>query len=97
MAKAFVAEGNALASLNKNNEAVEAYSTAENIYWNNYKENMKNVDEINNMYLNAAKASCYVPLKSFYKNFRDHHIKKFGEQHPRSIEILKLNCHNLNN
>ncbi|WP_341788350.1 MULTISPECIES: tetratricopeptide repeat protein [unclassified Rickettsia] len=97
LAKAFVAEGNALASLNKNDEAVEAYSTAENIYWNNYGENMKNVDEISIMYLNAAKASCHVPLRSFYKNFRDHQIKKFGEQHPKSIEILKLNCHNLNN
>ncbi|HJD67246.1 MAG TPA: tetratricopeptide repeat protein [Rickettsia endosymbiont of Bembidion lapponicum] len=97
LAKAFVAEGNALASLNKNDEAVEAYSTAENIYWNNYRENMKNVDEISIMYLNAAKASCHVPLRSFYKNFRDHQIKKFGEQHPKSIEILKLNCHNLNN
>ncbi|MCC8376988.1 MAG: tetratricopeptide repeat protein [Rickettsia endosymbiont of Graphium doson] len=97
LAKAFVAEGNALASLNKNDEAVEAYSTAENIYWNNYRENMKNVDEISIMYLNAAKASCNVPLRSFYKNFRDHQIKKFGEQHPKSIEILKLNCHNLNN
>ncbi|HJD62719.1 MAG TPA: hypothetical protein LFW14_04025 [Rickettsia endosymbiont of Degeeriella rufa] len=97
LAKAFVAEGNALASLNKNDEAVEAYSTAENIYWNNYRENMKSVDERSIMYLNSAKASCHVPLRSFYKNFRDHQIKKFGEKHPKSIEILKLNCHNLNN
>ncbi|KJV92412.1 TPR repeat family protein [Rickettsia bellii str. RML Mogi] len=93
LAKAFVAEGNAFASINKNEDAVTAYATAENIYWNNYRENMKNVDAISIMYLNAAKASCHVPLKSFYKNFRDHHIEKFGEQHPRSIEILKLNCH----
>ncbi|HJD66500.1 MAG TPA: hypothetical protein LFV91_05655 [Rickettsia endosymbiont of Bembidion nr. Transversale] len=93
LAKAFVAEGNAFASINKNENAVTAYATAENIYWNNYRENMKNVDAISIMYLNAAKASCHVPLKSFYKNFRDHHIEKFGEQHPRSIEILKLNCH----
>jgi tetratricopeptide (TPR) repeat protein len=93
LAKAFVAEGNALNSLHKYQESVTAYATAENIYWNNYRENMKNVDAISIMYLNAAKASCHVPLKSFYKNFRDHHIEKFGEQHPRSIEILKLNCH----
>ncbi|ABE04268.1 tetratricopeptide repeat protein [Rickettsia bellii] len=93
LAKAFVAEGNAFASINKNEDAITAYATAENIYWNNYRENMKNVDAISIMYLNAAKASCHVPLKSFYKNFRDHHIEKFGEQHPRSIEILKLNCH----
>jgi len=93
LALAFVAEADALTSLNKYQEAVTAYTTAENIYWNNYRENMKNIEKISIMYLNAAKASCHVPLKSFYKNFRDHHIEKFGEQHPRSIEILKLNCH----
>jgi len=93
LAKAFVAEGNALASLNKNEEAVTAYATAENIYWNNYRENMKNVDAISIMYLNAVKASCHVSQKSFYKNFRNHHIEKFGDKHPRSIEILNLKCH----
>ncbi|MCC8378093.1 MAG: tetratricopeptide repeat protein [Rickettsia endosymbiont of Graphium doson] len=93
LALAFVAEADALTSLNKYQEAVTAYTTAENIYWNNYRKNMKNIEKISIMYLNAAKASCHVPLKSFYKNFRDHHIEKFGEQHPRSIEILKLNCH----
>ncbi|ABV76662.1 hypothetical protein [Rickettsia rickettsii] len=58
MAKTFVAEGDALVLLegdalvllNQNEEAVDAYATAENIYWNNYKENMKNVYEISNMY-----------------------------------------------
>ncbi|WP_395477104.1 tetratricopeptide repeat protein [Rickettsia endosymbiont of Pantilius tunicatus] len=85
LALAFVAEADALTSLNKYQEAVTTYTTAENIYWNNYRENMKNIEKISIMYLNAAKASCHIPLKSFYKNFRDHHIEKFGEQHPRSI------------
>ncbi|WP_016770367.1 hypothetical protein [Rickettsia sibirica] len=35
MAKTFVAEGDVL---NQNEEAVDTYATAENIYWNNYKE-----------------------------------------------------------
>ncbi|WP_041404104.1 hypothetical protein [Rickettsia montanensis] len=50
MAKTFVAEGDALVLLNQNEEAVDTYATVENIYWNNYKENMKNVYEISNMY-----------------------------------------------
>lgn len=94
LAAAFVAEGNALASLNQFKEAVTAYATAENIYWNNYRENMKNVDEISIMYLAAVNASCQVPQKSLYKNFRNHHIEKFGSEHPRSIEILNLKCRN---
>ncbi|WP_341790510.1 hypothetical protein [Rickettsia endosymbiont of Polydrusus tereticollis] len=100
LAKAFVVEGDVLAVLNKNEEAVKSYATAENIYWNNYRENMKNVDEISIMYLDAVKASCGVPKDSdipqkfWHKKFRNHHIEKFGGDHPRSIEILNLKCHN---
>ncbi|WP_342270029.1 tetratricopeptide repeat protein [Rickettsia endosymbiont of Orchestes rusci] len=99
LAKAFVAEGDALAALNKNEEAATSYATAENIYWNNYRDNMKNVDEISIMYLAAAKASCGVPKDSaipqkfWYKKFRNHHIEKFGGDHPRSREILNLKCY----
>lgn len=50
LAKTFVAEGEALVLCNQNEEAVDTYATAENIYWNNYKENMKNVYAISNIY-----------------------------------------------
>ncbi|KJW03397.1 hypothetical protein REIP_1430 [Rickettsia endosymbiont of Ixodes pacificus] len=92
MAKTFVAEGDALVLLNQNEEAVDAYATAENIYWNNYKENMKNVYEISNMYLAAAKASCTLPKKFWYEKFRNNQIEKFGADHPNSIKILNLKC-----
>ncbi|WP_392505532.1 hypothetical protein ACE5D9_03880 [Rickettsia sp. 2024-CO-Wats] len=59
LAKTFVAEGDALVLLNQNEEAIDTYATAENIYWNNYKENMKNVYAISNMYFVAAKAKLY--------------------------------------
>ncbi|AFB21415.1 hypothetical protein RCA_04300 [Rickettsia canadensis str. CA410] len=42
---------------------VDAYATAANIYWNNYRENMKHVYEISHMYIAAAKASCTLPKK----------------------------------
>ncbi|MFV9920134.1 MAG: hypothetical protein AB8U77_05470 [Rickettsia conorii subsp. raoultii] len=34
MAKTFVAEGDALVLLNQNEEVLDTYATAENIYWN---------------------------------------------------------------
>ena len=55
MAKTFVAEGEALVLCNQNEEAVDTYATAENIYWNNYKENMKNVYAISNIFLQPLK------------------------------------------
>ena len=92
MAKTFVAEGDALVLLNHNEEAVDIYATAENIYWNNYKENMKNVYEISNMYFAAAKASCTLPKKFWYEKFRNNQIEQFGVDHPNSIKILNLKC-----
>ncbi|MEY4463718.1 MAG: hypothetical protein RLZZ81_689 [Pseudomonadota bacterium] len=95
-AKTFVAEGYALVLLGENEKAVEIYATAENIYWNNYKENMKNIYEISNMYFDAAKASCTLPKKFWYEKFRNNQIEKFGADHPNSIKILNLKCHDSN-
>lgn len=92
LAKTFVAEGDALVLLNQNEEAVDTYATAENIYWNNYKENMKNVYEISNMSFAAAKASCTLPKKFWYEKFRNNQIEQFGADHPNSIKILNLKC-----
>ncbi|AFC70857.1 hypothetical protein MC5_02385 [Rickettsia australis str. Cutlack] len=38
MAKTFVAEGDELVLLNQNKELVDAYVTAENIYWKTIKK-----------------------------------------------------------
>ncbi|WP_375330742.1 tetratricopeptide repeat protein [Candidatus Tisiphia endosymbiont of Oplodontha viridula] len=90
LAKAFVAEGDALAALGQNEKAVQSYLTAEMLYWNNYKDNVKNVDEVSRMYLAAAKATCHLAEKSWYIKFHDQHINKFGLDHPKSVEILKM-------
>ncbi|WP_417905008.1 hypothetical protein [Candidatus Tisiphia endosymbiont of Micropterix aruncella] len=51
---------------------------------------MKNVDEVSLMYLAAAKATCHLAEKAWYIKFHDQHISKFGADHPRSVEILKM-------
>ncbi|WP_375327173.1 tetratricopeptide repeat protein [Candidatus Tisiphia endosymbiont of Nemotelus uliginosus] len=90
LAKACVAEADALAALGQNEKAAKSYLDAENFYWNNYRENIGNVDEVSSMYLSAAKASCHLHEKAWYIKFHDQHIKKFGADHPRSIEILNM-------
>ncbi|EER22584.1 MULTISPECIES: hypothetical protein [spotted fever group] len=90
LAKACVAEADALAALGQNEKAAKSYLDAENFYWNNYRENMGNVDEVSSMYLSAAKASCHLHEKAWYIKFHDQHIKQFGVDHPRSIEILNM-------
>jgi len=94
LAKAFAAEGDALTALKKNQEAVNSYGIADVIYYNNYGNNTKNIDEVSVMYLKAAKASCHLPNKLWYKKFGNQHIEEFGENHPRSVEIFKLKCQN---
>ncbi|WP_367364160.1 tetratricopeptide repeat protein [Candidatus Tisiphia endosymbiont of Nedyus quadrimaculatus] len=88
LAKAFVAEGDALAALGQNEKAAESYASAEVLYYNNYRDNMKNVDEVSYLYWAAAKATCNIPNKFWYIKFSTQLIEKFGENHFRSIDIL---------
>ncbi len=92
LAKACVAEADALSALGQNEKAAKSYLDAENFYWNNYRENMGNVDEVSSMYLSAAKATCNLTEKAWYVKFHDQHIKQFGSDHPRSIEILNMDA-----
>jgi tetratricopeptide (TPR) repeat protein len=94
LSKGLVAEANALALLGKREEAVELYATAEAIYFNCYKKNIKYIDEISYLYLNAIKATCNLPDKFWYNYFYSQHIKYFGIEHPRSQEILTMSCSN---
>ncbi|WP_375331683.1 tetratricopeptide repeat protein [Candidatus Tisiphia endosymbiont of Temnostethus pusillus] len=88
LAKAFVVEGDALAALGQNEKAAESYASAEVLYYNNYRDNMKNVDEVSYLYWAAAKATCNLPNKFWYIKFSTQLIEKFGENHFRSIDIL---------
>ncbi|WP_341751193.1 tetratricopeptide repeat protein [Candidatus Tisiphia endosymbiont of Piscicola geometra] len=88
LAKAFVVEGDALAALGQNEKAAESYASAEVLYYNNYRDNMKNIDEVSYLYWAAAKATCNLPNKFWYIKFSTQLIEKFGENHFRSIELL---------
>ncbi len=90
LAAAFVAEGEALAALNRLEEAAQSFATAEAIFYNNYRDNMKNLDKISYLYWKAAKATCKLPEKFWFNKFKDQLIKKFGSTHPRSVEILNM-------
>ncbi|WP_341754357.1 hypothetical protein [Candidatus Tisiphia endosymbiont of Dioctria rufipes] len=88
LAKAFVAEGDALAALGQNEKVAESYASAEVLYYNNYRDNMKNVDGVSYLYWAAAKATCNLPNKFWYTKFSTQLIEKFGENHFRSIDLL---------
>ncbi|ODA37410.1 hypothetical protein A8V33_01405 [Rickettsia sp. wb] len=90
LAKAFVAKGDALSALGQNQHAIREYLNAELLYWNNYQDNIKNIDEVSRLYLAAVKCGCNMENKSMYKRFHDQHLRYFGSEHPRSIEILKM-------
>jgi len=92
IAPAFVAKGDALASLGKIEESVNNYKVAKNIYWNIYgTKNIGKMDNVSYLFARGAKAARKLPNKIeaqvecdyFYKLL----IKFFGKNHPRSIEI----------
>ncbi|MES2215232.1 MAG: tetratricopeptide repeat protein [Pseudomonadota bacterium] len=89
IAAAFVTEGDALASLGKVNEAAEVYATAETIYFNAYRENMKLLDNISYMYYNAAVATHSLKDKFWYNKFSSSLFEKFDREHFRSMALLK--------
>lgn len=90
LAKAFFAKGDALSALGQNQHAIKEYLNAELLYWNNYQDNIKNIDEVSRLYLAAVKCGCNIENKAMYKRFHDQHLRYFGSEHPRSIEILKM-------
>ena len=68
-------------------KALEEYLLAEVIYYNKYKFNMKNIDDISYMYYNAALAGKSIETNVWFTQFRNKHLKYFGLSHKRSIEL----------
>ena len=89
LADAFVAEGNALLSLGDQLNASNSYSEAANIYYNRYRLNLPMVDEASYLYLQGAKAACKLADKIQYNNFKHLLLSNFGDNHSRSMELLK--------
>jgi tetratricopeptide (TPR) repeat protein len=88
LADAIVAKSNALSSVGKPQQAIEGYLVAEVIYYNKYKNNMKNIDDISYMYYNAALAGKNMKTNSiWFTQFHNKHLKYFGQNHQRSKEL----------
>jgi len=88
LAASFVAEADCLFSLGKTEQAVESYAKAETIFYNRYRNNMKNMDNISDLYLKGALAACNLSDDFWYAKFSNQLIEKFGENHFRTKELL---------
>ena len=88
LASALVIEAEALVALNQTEEAAQSFATAETIFYNNYRDNINNLDNISYLYLKAALATCNLPDSFWYIKFSTQLIEKFGEDHFRSKELL---------
>jgi len=51
LASALVIEAEALVALNQTEEAAQSFATAETIFYNNYRDNINNLDNISYLYV----------------------------------------------
>ncbi len=95
LADALVAKADALTAIGKSVKAIKTYRTVKSIYENAYGiENMKNIDNVSYLFVQAAKAASKLPQEEdrqiwcsyFYKLF----IQSFGRDHFRYQEIRRL-------
>jgi hypothetical protein len=90
LARVMVTRANALSAMGKFQEAIEEYLIAETIYYNRYKLNMKNIDDVSYMYYNAAVTGKKMGANGWFKKFHNKHLKYFGRNHHRSLELDQL-------
>lgn len=90
LAEAFVAHGDVLVASGEKKRAIESYSQAEVIFFNHYKKNIANLDEVSSLYKKAVDAAYSIGDKYSFNKFKKRHIDKFGIENFRSKEILKL-------
>lgn len=90
LADAFVAQADALNVTNRTKEAIESYAIAESIYYNKYKKRISSLNEVSVLYLKATLAAYGIGDKYSFNKFKKRHVDKFGVNHFRSKEILKL-------
>ena len=87
LANAYVVYGDVLTTNNKYHEAVKNYDIAEHIYYNRYRINTKNVDEVSYVLAQGAKASCYIKSKEWYDKFFNNLLRYFTNKHFRVQEV----------
>ena len=89
LASALVIEAEALVALNQPELAAHTFATAETIFYNNYRDNIRNLDKMSYLYLKASLATCNLPDSFWYTKFSTSLIEKFGATHFRSLELLQ--------
>lgn len=92
LASALKTEADCLTELGNYNQAITLYAQAEAIFYNIYRENMKNNPLISFLYFNGTKAACKLKDKFWFNKFKRGHLVKFGLSHPKSIELQSMQC-----
>jgi len=87
LADAYYAKGDILFALNKPNEALVEYEKAEENYYDLYRDNIKNMMNIAELYSHAAKASCVIKNKKYYTRFIGNLRKYFGDNNSLVEEV----------
>lgn len=72
---------------NKGNEALQMYDKAESLYYNLYRGNIRNMQNVADVYSNAAKVSCVVGDNKSYRRFFSKLKKYFGSKNPLTLEV----------
>lgn len=95
LAPALVAKGEALNALDKLKDAVDNYKAAKNIYWNIYGSTYsKQMDNVSYLLVCTAKAYHNMSSETAEHKKCDYyyqlHIKFFGNDHPRSLQLKNI-------
>lgn len=89
LADSFIVYADIQSSLGKYSEAVNYYSIAENIYYNEYEDKMSSLYEVRLLYYKAIRASDNVQDKYSLHKFQKRLIEKFEMNHYKDEQMLK--------
>jgi len=90
LASAIFAEANAIYLQGDIENAIKKYLIVENIFYNKYKANIKNIDDVSYFYYIAAINCKNTENHLWFNKFRDMHLKYFGIKNRRSAELMAL-------
>ena len=83
LADALVTKGDILSIATKTEDAIQCYDKAENIYYNRFRQNIKNMDEVSYVLSQGAKVSCKNNNEYWFNKFMGHLTNYFGSDHKR--------------
>lgn len=90
LARTIFAEANAIFMQGDSENAIKKYLVTENIFYNKYKSNIKNIDDVSYFYYIAALNCEKIGSDLWFYKFRDMHLKYFGIKNKRSAELMSL-------